>query len=208
MSCLQVNVYVPNSGDGLKRLDYRVGSWDKGEPPLQAPHRQRHSAWVWEGMRSGWRASMRSSTPVQPSAAAAASQLTRAAPRSPCPSSLPMTPPPIPLAISPFTRSPPPCAPPGRLCGVPAAPGREEGRCADRGPQLRPPGGHAPGRAGAWGSDGHCPPPLLQALASALPRVHFVGGCVRGSMCEAFANPGMRCSGVEGAREGSGHCPL
>ena len=24
-----VNVYTPNSGDGLKRLDYRVGSWDK-----------------------------------------------------------------------------------------------------------------------------------------------------------------------------------
>lgn len=24
-----VNVYVPNSGDGLKRLDYRVGEWDK-----------------------------------------------------------------------------------------------------------------------------------------------------------------------------------
>lgn len=23
-----VNVYVPNSGDGLKRLEYRVGSWD------------------------------------------------------------------------------------------------------------------------------------------------------------------------------------
>lgn len=24
-----VNTYVPNSSDGLKRLDYRVGSWDK-----------------------------------------------------------------------------------------------------------------------------------------------------------------------------------
>jgi len=23
-----VNVYVPNSGEGLKRLEYRVGSWD------------------------------------------------------------------------------------------------------------------------------------------------------------------------------------
>lgn len=26
--CYVVNTYVPNSGDGLKRLDYRVGSWD------------------------------------------------------------------------------------------------------------------------------------------------------------------------------------
>lgn len=26
--CAVVNVYVPNSGDGLKRLEYRVGSWD------------------------------------------------------------------------------------------------------------------------------------------------------------------------------------
>jgi hypothetical protein len=25
-----VNVYVPNSGDGLKRLDYRLNQWDKG----------------------------------------------------------------------------------------------------------------------------------------------------------------------------------
>lgn len=28
LSCAVVNVYVPNSGEGLKRLDYRVGSWD------------------------------------------------------------------------------------------------------------------------------------------------------------------------------------
>lgn len=28
--CYVVNVYTPNSGDGLKRLDYRVGAWDKG----------------------------------------------------------------------------------------------------------------------------------------------------------------------------------
>ena len=26
--CFVVNVYVPNSGEGLKRLDYRVGAWD------------------------------------------------------------------------------------------------------------------------------------------------------------------------------------
>lgn len=26
--CAVVNVYVPNSGEGLKRLEYRVGSWD------------------------------------------------------------------------------------------------------------------------------------------------------------------------------------
>lgn len=32
--CPQVNAYVPNSGDGLKRLDYRVQSWDKGEQGL------------------------------------------------------------------------------------------------------------------------------------------------------------------------------
>lgn len=25
-----VNCYVPNSGDGLKRLDYRINNWDKG----------------------------------------------------------------------------------------------------------------------------------------------------------------------------------
>lgn len=25
-----VNAYVPNSGEGLKRLDYRVQQWDKG----------------------------------------------------------------------------------------------------------------------------------------------------------------------------------
>lgn len=24
-----VNVYTPNSGDGLKRLDYRIQQWDK-----------------------------------------------------------------------------------------------------------------------------------------------------------------------------------
>ena len=28
LPCAVVNVYVPNSGEGLKRLDYRVGSWD------------------------------------------------------------------------------------------------------------------------------------------------------------------------------------
>lgn len=28
LCCAVVNVYVPNSGEGLKRLDYRVGSWD------------------------------------------------------------------------------------------------------------------------------------------------------------------------------------
>lgn len=28
--CTQVSVYVPNSGEGLKRLDYRVGEWDRG----------------------------------------------------------------------------------------------------------------------------------------------------------------------------------
>lgn len=26
-----VNAYVPNSGDGLKRLDYRINKWDRGE---------------------------------------------------------------------------------------------------------------------------------------------------------------------------------
>lgn len=29
MSFYVVNVYVPNSGEGLKRLDYRINSWDK-----------------------------------------------------------------------------------------------------------------------------------------------------------------------------------
>jgi hypothetical protein len=28
-----VNCYVPNSGDGLKRLDYRVNQWDRGGCP-------------------------------------------------------------------------------------------------------------------------------------------------------------------------------
>lgn len=31
---LQVNCYTPNSGEGLKRLGYRVEKWDKGDGGL------------------------------------------------------------------------------------------------------------------------------------------------------------------------------
>jgi exonuclease III len=33
-NCFVVNCYVPNAGEGLKRLEYRVGSWDQGGWPI------------------------------------------------------------------------------------------------------------------------------------------------------------------------------